>query len=80
MLILDRQTVTKLRSRKHHAAGQVVEHSLLKTARLSVVVLHDDLEVELSGLVVTSAKWMGVVVAAARCSVDSTRCSLACRR
>ena len=39
MLILDRQAVTKLRSREHHAAGQVVQHSLLETAWLSVLLL-----------------------------------------
>jgi hypothetical protein len=35
-LILDGKAVTELRSREHHAAGQAIQHSLLKTVGLSV--------------------------------------------
>ena len=79
-LILDREAVTKLRSCEHHAAGQIVQHSLLETAWLSVLVLRYGLQVRRVRIGRDERKWIGGDAGAARCSVESTRCSLPRRR
>jgi hypothetical protein len=79
-LILDRKAIAELRPREHDACGQDVEHLLLETASLAVLVLRDDLQVDRLRFAAMSARGIGADAGAARCSVESTKWSLPRRK